>query len=280
MSVSGITTWLRPATLTEAFDAVREGALPVGGGTDLALHAPRGTTALVDLVDLDLDFVISSDDGYRIGAMTTLTGVMEHPGLAAHLGGVLPEMLIHIGSPLLRNAATVGGHLARARLSDFVPVLIAIGAGITVFDSRGTRSMELETYYERNVFETTHLITEVSVPAAPPRSAAAFQRFSVKGFDIATLNGAITIGLAEDGTVAHARVVLGETPRLGERVPDAEQMLLGRVLEAEVIEETIAIAATEPFGSDSRASAEYRRDLARWVTRHCLQRVAQRLEVV
>ncbi len=51
-----------------------------------------------------------------------------------------------MGSPLLRNAATIGGHLARRRYSDIVPVLLALDATVTVFD--GTeRTLPLAAFY-------------------------------------------------------------------------------------------------------------------------------------
>ena len=89
---------------------------------------------------------IRQDRGFAIGATATLTDMLEHPGLAAHLDGVVAKMLGGVGSPLLRNAATIGGHLARGRYSDVVPVLLALDATITVFDG-SEQIMPLAAYY-------------------------------------------------------------------------------------------------------------------------------------
>ena len=142
MSLSGVTEYLRPRTVDEAFAALGASSRALGGGTALILHAPPGISTLVDLGDLPLDY-IRERDGFRIGATTTLTAMEEHSGLAGHLGGVFPEMLRHVGSPLLRNAATIGGHLARGRLSDVIPVLLALSAGCAGLAWRSTTRLRL-----------------------------------------------------------------------------------------------------------------------------------------
>jgi carbon-monoxide dehydrogenase medium subunit len=134
LSVLTIQQHVRPASIEEAFSAIGPTARPVGGGTDLMLHPPPEVTTLVDLADLALDFIEESPGGFRVGAMATMTEMLEHRGLAAHLGGLLPEMLAHVGSALLRNIATVGGHIARGRLSDVVPALLVADASICWYD--------------------------------------------------------------------------------------------------------------------------------------------------
>ena len=84
MSVPTIEQYVYPATVEEAFAALGEGVRPIGGGTDLMLHAPPGTTALVDLSGLPLSHIEETPAGFRVGATATLTDMLEHPGLAGH----------------------------------------------------------------------------------------------------------------------------------------------------------------------------------------------------
>jgi CO/xanthine dehydrogenase FAD-binding subunit len=56
---------------------------------------------------------VDDDGGLRLGAMTTFTELLEHPGSPPR-HGVLAEMLGQLGSVLHRNSATIGGHVARA----------------------------------------------------------------------------------------------------------------------------------------------------------------------
>jgi len=136
VSIANVARFLRPADLAGAIAAVRSGAIPVSGGTDVMLHPPARPTELVDLTALPLNGIESYEGGLRIGATTTLTAMLEDPRVAAIGDGVVTGMLAEVGSPLLRNRATVGGHLARGRLSDVIPVLLDYPADYTSLDGR------------------------------------------------------------------------------------------------------------------------------------------------
>jgi len=277
MSLTGITDYLRPQTLEEAYSSLGTGALAVAGGTDVIRHTHAGVTTLVDLGALPLRY-IREGQGFAVGANTTLTDMLEHPGLAAHLDSVISDMLRGVGSPLLRNAATIGGHLARRRFSDIVPVLLALGAGVTVYE--GTeRTLPLHDFYAESPGRSRAIITEVQIPAAGRDTAAAFLKFTRTAFDFALLNSAVLVRRDGAGRVAECRVVVGETPALGTAVPAAEEALRGAPLDAAAIAAAAeAAAGTVPFGSDHRASAEYRRALCRAAVRRCLDEARRRLE--
>lgn len=277
MSLTGITSYLRPGTLEEAWALLGEQALAVGGGTDVIRHSYTGVTALVDLGALPLRY-LRQDGGFAVGATATLTDMLEHPGLAAHLDGVMAGMLRGVGSPLLRNAATIGGHLARGRYSDVVPVLLALGATVALFD--GTeRTLALADYYREGGHRRRDLITEVGIPAAGADTAAAFLKFTRVAFDFALLNVAVLVRRDVAGKVSECRVAVGETPALAALVEPAADCLLGRTLADEHLAAAADIAAGEiPAQDDQRASADYRRALCRVGVRRCLADARRRLE--
>jgi carbon-monoxide dehydrogenase medium subunit len=272
------TAYLRPDTLDDALALLDEGGVAVAGGTAVILHPPATIATLVDVSEALAASITENDGAVRIGAMATLTAMIEHPALATAYDGELARMLRMVGSPLLRNAATIGGHLGRGRLSDVIPLLIALDASVTYSDGEA-HTVALDAYYGAAAPQNRHLITEVSIPPRPLRSAAAFRKLARTHFDLAMLNGAARIALGEDGVVTEARVVVGETPALGARVPEAERVLVG----APPTDEAIAAAAAAardgvPVGSDGRASAEYRTQLAGVVVSRCLTQARTFLE--
>ena len=274
--LTGITSYLRPATLEEALPLLGDRAIAVGGGTDVIRHPHVGVTTLVDLSALPLRY-IRQDRGFAVGATATLTDMLEHPGLVAHLGGVVAGMLRGVGSPLLRNAATIGGHLARGRYSDIVPVLLALDATVTLFDG-AEQTLPLGTYYAEGRHRSRSLITEVGIPAADTDTAAAFLKFSRTFFDFALLNCAVRVRLGPEGTVAESRVAVGETPALAAPVTAAADCLLDGLLDDESIAAAAAAAAAEiPAQDDQRASADYRRALCLTGVRRCLEEARRRL---
>jgi len=277
MSLTGITAYLRPQTLEEAYSCLGSGALAVAGGTDVLRHTHVGVHTLVDVSALPLRY-IRDERGFAIGANTTLTDLLEHAGLAAYLDGVIAGMLRAVGSPLLRNAATIGGHLARRRYSDIVPVLLALDAGVTVYEG-AERTLPLAAFYAEGTGRSRILITEVQIPPAGKDTAASFLKFSRTIFDFALLNCAVLVRRGGDGRVEHCRIVVGETPALGASVLEAEDVLRGAALDdASIAAAAEAAAAAVPFAGDQRAAADYRQALCRVAVRRCLEEARRRLE--
>ena len=277
MSIANVARFLRPADLAGAIAAVRSGAIPVSGGTDVMLHPPARPTELVDLTALPLNGIESYEGGLRIGATTTLTAMLEDPRVAAIGDGVVTGMLAEVGSPLLRNRATVGGHLARGRLSDVIPVLLALDATVTWHDGND-HTRPLAAFYRENRHRERIIVTAVTIPRPSPRSATVFRKFARTAFDLAILNCACRIDLRDGRTIAAARIVVGETPALGASLRDVELHLFGRPLSNEVIAAGARMAsAAVPARGDERASAEYRRSLAGVLVRRCLTEIAERI---
>ncbi len=276
--VSYAENYVRPSSLDEVLALVSAGgARIVAGGTDVILHPSPEVRTLVDLSALDLDYIDGDGDHFRIGAMATLTAMLEHDGLAGLLDGFIAGMLRQVGSPLLRNIATIGGHLARGRLSDVIPVLLALDARVGFFDG-AHRELDLAGYYGGDLHRTPMVVTEVVVPRPGGEAAASFLKFARTAYDLAALNCACLVRV-EDGRVAHSRVVIGETPRLGRSVAAAEEALTARPLDGDTIEATARVASeTVEVGDDLRASADYRRHLAYVLTKRCLTEISERLE--
>ncbi len=277
MSLTGITAYLRPGTLEEALALLGEHAIAVGGGTDVIRHPHIGVTTLVDLGALPLRY-IRQDRGFAVGATATLTDMLQHPGLAAHLDGVLAQMLRGVGSPLLRNAATIGGHLARGRYSDIVPVLLALDATVTLFD--GTeRTLPLADYYREGLHRGPALITEVGRPAGRRRHRRRLPQVHPGRLRLrpAQLRGAPPPG-GRRPRRSSAASPSGRRPALGSLVAPAADYLLDGPLDDERIATAAAIAAHEIAAQDDqRASAEYRRHLCRVGVRRCLDEARRRL---
>jgi carbon-monoxide dehydrogenase medium subunit len=269
-----INEYLRPDTVSEAFDMLLHlgpaGRL-VGGGTDLAIHPPAEVTTLIDLSRVGLDGISEDGDSIVIGGTATLSDILEYRPFERLWSGVLHTMLQHVASPLHRNAATIGGHLARGRLSDVVPTLMAIDAQVLFFDGED-RQMPLVDFYAENMKRNKLVVTGVRVGLDD--GEAAFRKFARTSYDLATLNTAVAV--RRDGeTVTWARVVVGERPTLGMPLEGAAEVLVGEALSTETIgRASIAAHDTVDVRSDPRGSAEYRRHLTAVLVRRCLLEIA------
>lgn len=278
MPVTQIQNYLRPPDLGEAWSLLTEGgasARILSGGTDLAIHCPPEIHTLIDLAEVGIGGVEDTPDGgIRLGATATLSEVTEHPTAARYLGGVIPEMMVHVGSPLLRNAAAVGGQVARGRLSDLVPVLLALDATVVIYDG-ASRELSLETYYRDEHHRRPHILTAVLIPPEPP-GAAAYLRFARSAFDHALVGVACRVEPA--GGLAGHRVVVAQAPGIGARVTAAEETLVGGATPERIEAAAVAAARTVPTRDDAWAGAAYRTQLVEVLVRRCLTIATTRLE--
>jgi CO/xanthine dehydrogenase FAD-binding subunit len=110
-----VSAYARPTSLDEALELLAaEGAVPFGGGTDLAGQVDRGIrepSTLVDLRDAGLAMIESEGDGLRIGSAVTLAELAESPLVERY--AAVADAASLAASPLLRNVGTVGGNLCQ-----------------------------------------------------------------------------------------------------------------------------------------------------------------------
>ncbi|MBT5757203.1 MAG: xanthine dehydrogenase family protein subunit M, partial [Acidimicrobiaceae bacterium] len=120
-----------PTTVLEALHMLADdpSLRPVAGGTDLVLELARsgvgGQVDLLDLTHVDGFRVLDlADDTIVIGAGVTHADILAEPLVAER---ILPlaQACLEIGSPQLRNRATVVGNLVTASpANDTISALI------------------------------------------------------------------------------------------------------------------------------------------------------------
>ena len=146
---------------------------PIAGGTALMLMMKAGVfnpEKLISLRKIESKYsnISAGADGLRIGAMTTL-GTLERSDEVRKHAPVITRTLRTLSNVRVRNVATVGGALAHGDPHmDLPPVLMALGATLTVIGPKGERKLAVEDlfagYYE-TVLEKDELIAEVHVPS-------------------------------------------------------------------------------------------------------------------
>ena len=169
--------YVRVKTLEEALDALEEGR-PLAGGQSLLpmLRLRIPFESLVDINELDLDFIRREDNAYTIGALT------RHNEIASNIP-LLRGVAITIADLQVRNRGTIGGSLANADPSaNYYPALIVLGAEVKAVSKKGSRRIKVKELYD-NPYTTTlregELITEVSVKE--PRDAKLYFKVIKKG---------------------------------------------------------------------------------------------------
>jgi len=210
-----------------------------------------GVASLAGIRAEDGELVIGATTRHQAVATSDL--VRAEAPLLAHAAGL-------VGDPQIRHRGTIGGSLAHADPAADMPMaLLALGGAVTVQGPAGTRQIAADDFFV-GYFETAagpdELVTEVRIPRAAGQPWG-YEKFVRRANDWAIV-GAATAG----GRIALAN--MGPVPL---RAHAAEQALAGGAS----ADDAAALAAdgTEP-GEDMHADSEYRRHLARVLTRRAL----------
>ena len=143
-----------PATVHDACSIMGElgkKAKPIAGGTDLLVNMKKKVMSPNHLVSLsridDLKRIDVTDNRIRIGACLTASELAESKEVKENLGA-LGKGAISLGSPLIRNLATIAGNVVTARpAADLPPPLMVYGAKIVLKSAGGEREVLLENFF-------------------------------------------------------------------------------------------------------------------------------------
>jgi carbon-monoxide dehydrogenase medium subunit len=264
---------VEPVTLKEAIgllDPDDAAVRPIAGGTALMLMMKTGVfrpTRLVSLRNVGQLAAIDIVNGdLRIGAMTPLAVIERSEAVRRH-APVITRTLRTLSNIRVRNVATIGGSLAHADPHmDLPPVLIALGARVTVAGRGGERTVpveELFTGYFETVLGRDELITSVVVPAQGARRAVYLKCTTRAVHDWPALG--VAVSLDSDGTtVQDARVVVSAATEMPGRLAGVEQALRGgRAADALWRQAGEAAVEAAQLISDSQGSAAYKKQLVR-----------------
>ena len=279
----------RPKSLDEALKllATLEKAKPIAGGTDLIPLMREVEVEVEHLIDLggigELRFIEEGDGYIRIGATTTLSDLVDST-LIASKAPALWEAASSMGSVQIRNRGTIGGNLCNASpAADLGPPLIALEAEAEIRSVDKARWIPVEEVFagpKVNSLAGDELLTSVRFKVPPRGAGSAFEKIGRRrGVTLALVNAAAYIEL-EDETCRSARIALGAVAEKPLRLREAEGRLMGERVSEELIEEVSELCSklVRPI-DDVRASAWYRREMSRVLSRKALLRAWRRCEV-
>ena len=253
----------------------REDAKLLAGGHSLVpamkLRLAR-PTSLVDIGRLDdLSYVTEEGDTIAIGALTRHKDVAGAPLLQEHCP-IVAFTAGQIGDPQVRHRGTIGGSLAHGDpASDLPTVILALDGELVARGPAGDRTITAAEFFT-GVFQTALAPDEMLVEIRVPKLGSAgwsYTKMNRRAQDWATVAvAAVTRPNGAPTTIALTN--MGATPL---RASGSEDALAG----GSSIEDAAALAAegTEP-SSDHAASAEFRRHLARVLTKRALDEAASR----
>jgi aerobic carbon-monoxide dehydrogenase medium subunit len=270
--------YVAPDTLDEALKALNEGGedakVLAGGHSLLPLMKLRlaAPTLLVDLRKVPGLRGAQRENGqWRIGAMTRHADLQGNADL-----GPVGQATALIADQQVRNRGTIGGSLAHGDpASDLPTVFLACEGSLTLAGSGGTREVAAADMFEDYLTTAVgdgEIITEIRVPTFDDWGSS-YRKFTRRAEDWAMVAVLAMVKKAGDGSIEDVRIALtnmGSTPL---RASAAEDALRGKGSDAIAAAAEQAAEGTDPPG-DLNATPDYKRHLARVLTRRALEAAA------
>ncbi len=256
----------------------------VAGSTDFLVRWRAGSWHPEYVVNIQhiprLDRVAySRRNGLRLGALTTIQTLEQHPAIRQHYPALAAAAASFAGVQV-RNLATIGGNICNASPSgDTLPALLTYDATCRIAGPDGQREVPLDQLFTgpgRTVLSHDEVLTEITLPSPAPNTGALYIKHSPRGaMDIATVGVASAVTVDRSGICTDARIALGAVAPTPIRAQAAEDMLLGRRPDVELLQAAAdqAMAQATPI-DDVRGTAGYRRQMVGVLTRRTLERAA------
>ena len=256
-------------------------ALPLAGGTDLILdldqgrHPPVHTIVDITSVREMLPIEIRGNELF-IGASVSHTHIVESELVAQHAQALVDACGL-IGGPQVRNVATLGGNVAHALpAADGTIALMALNAQVEIANQKGSRRVPIAEMFlgpGKSALIQNELLVGFYLPLQNKNQASAFQRvMRPQGVALPIINLAVWL-VREQDRIADIRIAVGPGGPKPWRALASESDLSGKRLSDETITHALGILLQDVKfrTSPHRASAEYRRHLAKTLFKDTLE---------
>lgn len=276
--------YVRAHSLGEAIALLNETGVRnrvLAGGTDLVNQLRGGQVScdrLVDVAHVPELRTIEANGRLTIGAAVTHAEIIHSPILQLK-APLLVRACQQIGSPQIRNIATIGGNVVNAAAcADTLPALVCLGAEATVISARGEQRIpveELVTGVNQTNLPQGSLIRTFSFDVPQADSRTSYLRIGRRqALSIARLSVAAMAALDDAGTTSFVRIVPGAAFARFQRVTAIEDMLVGQQPTPELVADA-GRCMSDRFIAESgdRWSAPYKRRTIAVLTERALTEV-------
>lgn len=219
---------------------------------------------------------ISQENGkVSIGAMTPLVDILSSPATADNFPGLI-QAVNAVAAPPIWNVATIGGNICQNsrclyynqskiwRLErgaclkahgnvchavpkgkkcfsvysgDLAPVLIALGAKVTLRSTKGSRSIHVQDLFSGDglvplTLAKEELLTGVEVPLPSKRSSSSYVKMRVRSsVDYPLLSAAVSMSCTAGGKIESVRLVLGAAGPNPVAATNVDQFFTGKTVD-------------------------------------------------
>ena len=272
-----------PKTIEEAIETLAEvapedGRVLAGGQSLVPIMAFRlaRPAHLVDINGVDALKRLAVEGGKLCIGACVRHAAFHKPVVDGPLGRLLTAVVHHIAHYPIRTRGTFCGSIAHADpTSEWALVVAALDGEMVAQSTSGIRITPARDYFHgimSTALREDELLVEVRLPILPEDTRCGFYEFNRRAGDFALAMALATFRI-RDGVMTEPRLAIGSVEAKPRRIAQAEEALAGRPPDRAAFEAAAerVEASVDPL-DDLIIGAEYRRDLARTISRRALER--------
>jgi len=225
----------------------------LAGGTDLIIQMREGNASPQVLIDIssipETREIKEHNNTIEMGSTATFTDIEEHALFTNGLSAIA-KAAKSVGSPQIRNRATVGGNICNASpAADMLPPLLAMDAMVVLKSKQQTRVLPLSEFVtgkEETLLKSDELLEKIRFQNLNTNEGLGFSKLGIRNaLAIARLSMAVYFQWDENKICQNIRVASGALGLKAQREYDVEAFMKGKCLNnslfaevAELLEES------------------------------------------
>lgn len=254
----------------------------LAGGTDLVLDFKRNKVKCESIVSLekisDLKKIVDDKDEIYIGAMVTFSDLIEN-NIIKDYCNLLLNCSMSMGSPQIRNVATVGGNIANGgSAADIIPCIISLGGILLIESEEAIRRVSCKEYFENYKEERlkeNEILTHIIIPKT--QNISGYYKLGKRNsLAISRVSAAVNLEIKKDRICA-INICLGAVGRYPFRAKELEERSLGKDIKWLYSEEALEyLEGIVEKSIEGRKTMPFKREAIKGVFKRALDNALQK----
>ncbi len=254
----------------------------LAGGTDLVLDFKRNKVKCESIVFLgkisELKKIVDDEDEIYIGAMVTFSDLIEN-NIINNYCNLLLNCSMSMGSPQIRNVATVGGNIANGgSAADIIPCIISLGGILLIESEEAIRRVSCEEYFENYKEERlkeNEILTHIIIPKT--QNISGYYKLGKRNsLAISRVSAALNLEIKKDRICA-INICLGAVGRYPFRAKELEERSLGKDIKWLYSEEALEyLESIVEKSIEGRKTMPFKREAIKGVFKRALDNALQK----
>lgn len=257
-----------PKTLYELLPEIdNENRRIVAGCTDVMVAVKAGKLQYKPVIDInhvkEIKKIYEDDKSVYIGSNVTISEIIENSIINRNFK-ILIDAIKTIGSPQIRNRATLGGNIGNASPSgDSILALNVLDASLILKSSQGERTVPIKDFITgvgKKDLKNNEFIEYIVIDKKYDNYKSYFEKVGLRNAMVISVASLAVLYKTENNLVKDIKIAYGAVAPKVIRIKEAEEYLLNKEMnEKNLTDVGMIIGRSVTPIDDVRAAGEYRK---------------------